>query len=277
MKSIIAYLNPIRTAWATPGDNKCNDASLSLPVDSTFPVTSPFGPRNVKGNPLASKNHPGIDYGVPEGTDVKAAADGTVEGIRIRTADGTYGYHIIISHTGIGKTLYAHLTSGSAKYKAGEKVNAGDVIATSGKTGTKKAHLHFEFAPQGDIFIKDNKVDPAPCLQKLAEGSVTIRDNGNAADDSFVVTVDGRKICETTIGGANSCTLGSLRPNTYTLGVTPLIAPDNLGTYEITVTAPNMTIDGTVSVTGSPLQGTTENHTLKVEATPNPSAPLTMP
>lgn len=172
LQTLLMAMNPVGFAWATDGDNECNGALLR-PVDDRFPITSPFGPRNVKGNPKASKNHSGIDYGVPEGTEVRAAADGFVDEIRIKTADGTYGYHIVLSHPGVGKTLYAHLSADSAKLpkavKAGDPIKAGDVIGVSGKTGTIKAHLHFEYAPLvkgvGDIFVKGNKRDPNLCMQ----------------------------------------------------------------------------------------------------------------
>jgi murein DD-endopeptidase MepM/ murein hydrolase activator NlpD len=243
--------------------DQCRGTSIQSPVDSQFSVSSPFGPRPApKKN--ASTNHPGVDYAVPEGTDIKAAADGVVTKVKIDSGDINvgYGYYMEVTHAS-GITRYAHLTQGSA-LGVGTKVSGGQVIAKSGNTGNSTGpHLHFEYAPKGTLFADDTRVDPVPCIAAI--GSLSISDNGTAADDAFSVTLDGQQICSTTIGAANNCALGQLRPGTYTLGLTAFIAPDNVGTYLIVLSNPSMSINGSSSVSGTLPQGGTTDFSLVVQ------------
>ena len=110
------------------------DAGISFnkPVSAT--ITSRFGAR-------WGKNHKGIDYGVPVGTSIKAAAAGTVTYAGWNS--GGYGYLVIISHGNGVQTYYGHCSS--IITHVGAQVNAGDLIAKSGNTGRSTGpHLHFE-------------------------------------------------------------------------------------------------------------------------------------
>lgn len=87
--------------------------------------------------------HGALDYGVPEGTPVYAAADGVV----ITTANLTYSYgtYVVIQHAGGLQTWYAHGTRGSISVSPGQTVSRGQQIMRSGNTGKSfGAHLHFE-------------------------------------------------------------------------------------------------------------------------------------
>ena len=87
--------------------------------------------------------HGAIDYGVPAGTPVYAAADGVV----IKTANLTtsYGTYVVIQHANGIQTWYAHGTSGSICVSAGQTVSRGQQIMKSGNSGhSTGAHLHFE-------------------------------------------------------------------------------------------------------------------------------------
>lgn len=108
-------------------------------------VTSEFGGRVDPINGSYSY-HKGLDLGVPTGTPVRAAKDGTV----LKTAynAGGYGYYVMINHGGEIVTLYGHcsriLTS------VGHPVKAGDIVALSGSTGRSTgSHLHFEVRVNG--------------------------------------------------------------------------------------------------------------------------------
>jgi len=69
-------------------------------------LTSPFGPRThpIYGTP---DFHTGIDLAVPEGTEVHAAAPGTVTWTGTR---GGYGLLVVIDHGDGYSTYYAHLS-----------------------------------------------------------------------------------------------------------------------------------------------------------------------
>ena len=87
--------------------------------------------------------HGALDYGVPEGTPVYAAADGVV----ITTANLTYSYgtYVVIQHAGGLQSWYAHGTRGSISVSPGQTVSRGQQIMKSGNTGNSSgAHLHFE-------------------------------------------------------------------------------------------------------------------------------------
>lgn len=123
------------------------------------PITSGFGPRSCNG---CSTYHRGIDYGVAEGTPVKASAPGVVTMIS-KEYDGQmngYGNVLLITHHIKGKTyttLYAHLSS--IDVKANQKVSQGQVIGKSGNTGNSTGpHLHFEI--HKGFWSKENATDP---------------------------------------------------------------------------------------------------------------------
>ncbi len=87
--------------------------------------------------------HGALDYGVPVGTPIYAAADGVV----IKTANLTtsYGTYVVIQHAGGLQSWYAHGTSGSICVSPGQTVSRGQQIMKSGNTGNSQGpHLHFE-------------------------------------------------------------------------------------------------------------------------------------
>jgi murein DD-endopeptidase MepM/ murein hydrolase activator NlpD len=88
--------------------------------------------------------HTGIDIFAPQGTPIKAAASGTVK-LAEKNPDGFsgYGWIVIIDHGDGISTWYAHC--GSFNVETGDKVKAGDTLATVGMTGrTTGPHCHFE-------------------------------------------------------------------------------------------------------------------------------------
>lgn len=90
--------------------------------------------------------HFAVDVVIPEGTPVKATADGTVI-----FADWTIdtGYVIILKHNQELISVYKH-NSANTKNQ-GDLVKQGEVIAISGNTGelTTGPHLHFELWSKG--------------------------------------------------------------------------------------------------------------------------------
>lgn len=98
------------------------------------------------GEQRPGHRHGGIDLAVPVGTDVMAAAGGTVIEAGVL---GDYGNVIIINHGRGTITRYAHLSSILAK--KGDVVEGGQVIALSGGArgaagsgNSQGPHLHYE-------------------------------------------------------------------------------------------------------------------------------------
>ena len=87
----------------------------------------------------ASTDHKGIDIGASTGSDIVAAASGTVI---ISTYSVSAGNYIMIDHGGGVFTVYMHCSQLLAS--VGDKVSQGQVIAKVGSTGYSTGpHLHF--------------------------------------------------------------------------------------------------------------------------------------
>lgn len=90
----------------------------------------------------SGKYHGALDYGVPVGTTVYAAADGVV--ISRGSLSGSYGNYLVIQHTNGLRTWYAH-GNGVFYVSLGDTVSKGQAIMQSGNSGNSSGpHLHFE-------------------------------------------------------------------------------------------------------------------------------------
>jgi hypothetical protein len=103
-------------------------------------VTSPYGPRTHPITGQKGKMHHGIDFG--GSFKVLAAGDGIVEHVGYSAKGG--GNVVIIKHASNLYTVYYHGKDAS-KFKAGDRIKAGEVVYISGTTGASTGnHLHFE-------------------------------------------------------------------------------------------------------------------------------------
>lgn len=121
------------------------------------PITSPFG---IRVHPITGvrKLHTGADIGVPCGTPIRAARDGTVLSAGWNTA---YGWRTVVSHGVVDgvllTTTYNHQEE--LGVQTGAQVRAGEVIGAVGTTGySTGCHLHFELIVNSDL------VDPVPWM-----------------------------------------------------------------------------------------------------------------
>ena len=112
-------------------------------------VSSKFGPRLDPFTGL-EKQHLGMDIVAPEGTIIRAPADGIVTYTSI---DPSFGNMLVIDH-GYGViTRYGH--NDSLSVREGQRVKRGDPVATVGSSGRSTGpHLHYE------IRINDIAVNP---------------------------------------------------------------------------------------------------------------------
>jgi murein DD-endopeptidase MepM/ murein hydrolase activator NlpD len=109
-------------------------------------ISAGFGPR-VRPCSDCSSFHRGIDLAAACSTTIYAAHSGTVI---YAGPDGTYGNFVLLDNGGGVSTGYAHIRSGGIFVGIGQKVGAGEPIASVGTTGASTGcHLHFEVRING--------------------------------------------------------------------------------------------------------------------------------
>ena len=110
------------------------------------PVTGTITSRYGVSSRIRKSNHTGLDISAKTGTDIKVVAAGTVISAKY---EGSYGNLVKIDHGNGVETWYAHTSK--MYVKAGQKVEAGDVIAAVGSTGNSTGpHLHLEIRINGE-------------------------------------------------------------------------------------------------------------------------------
>ena len=154
-------VEPVRAAQVEP-------VAVSIPEPTEAPLSLPL--LGGKGETYASDSlvysqtlgewttHEGIDLLAPEGTEVGAAADGTV---LEAYEDASWGNVVIIDHGGGFITGYASL--GEIAVAAGESVSRGQCVGTAGASAMVEsqtgAHVHFFVLSDG------RTVDPRTYLR----------------------------------------------------------------------------------------------------------------
>jgi len=102
-------------------------------------ITSPFG---IRTHPISGdlRFHAGIDIAAEKGTNIYSAFDGIVVEADYDEWNGNY---LKIEHDNNITTVYCHCDE--LNVKKGQKIRAGEVVATVGSTGSSTGpHLHFE-------------------------------------------------------------------------------------------------------------------------------------
>jgi len=104
----------------------------------------------------SSSSHYGNDYGIPTGSEVRAANDGRVVMAETRISTG---WSVVIEHLPGLYSLYYHMDE--LNVKEGDTVKAGELIGKSGATGLATGpHLHWEMRLNGSAvrpeFFLDN-------------------------------------------------------------------------------------------------------------------------
>lgn len=129
---------------------------LPYPCGASYVVTQ----GNNSSTSHTGKSRYAIDFGMPEGRQVVAAAAGTVMIVEDGFTKGgndkslmNYANRIVIEHDDGYCSLYLHLQHDSAVVVEGQRVSQGQAIARSGRTGyvvgATGAHLHFQLQRKG--------------------------------------------------------------------------------------------------------------------------------
>ena len=149
-----------------------SDAGLDIPTlwPVMGPITSSFGQREdpVLGNG-EGEFHKGLDISAPDGTPVRATADGTVK--QAELVNG-YGREVTLDHGHGLETCYGHM-SGFA-VMPGETVVRGQVIGYVGHSGrVTGSHLHYE------VRIRNTPVNPHKYLRITMAQAGNLPASGN--------------------------------------------------------------------------------------------------
>ena len=150
VKNTVELASAIETAEnqvevAIVEQEKIKGATLDGVYFSVRPVNGNITSRYGQMEDIRDHAHSGMDICAPAGTDIVAAADGTVT---FAGTMGGYGNLIIITHENGIQTYYGHCSKLYAS--VGDEVKAGDLIAAVGMTGFATGnHLHFEIRKNG--------------------------------------------------------------------------------------------------------------------------------
>jgi hypothetical protein len=162
--------------------------AIKLIVPVNGPITQLFGENPNLYKKWGFPGHNGIDYGIPNGTPVSAAAAGTVN--QVSFENGGYGNYVKIAHQDGSKTFYtyyAHLAS--AAVSPGQKVKAGQLIGYSNNTGASTGpHLHFGLKIDGENPAYKGYVDPMPYFQ--TSGTITPEPPAGTEQGAFITLPD---------------------------------------------------------------------------------------
>ena len=124
---------------------KIKESTLDGVYFAVKPITGHITSRFGAMEDIRDHAHQGMDIAAPNGTTIKAAADGTVT---YAGSMGGYGNLVIISHGNGIQTYYGHCSK--IYVSVGTQVTAGDSIAAVGSTGNSTGnHLHFEIRKNG--------------------------------------------------------------------------------------------------------------------------------
>ena len=140
---------------------------IASPNTYVYPILAPKVSSNYgkRRHPIRriTRHHSGIDLAAPKNAPIRAIADGTV--IFSDPFNG-YGKMVVVRHANGLSSHYGHCNS--LKVTIGQKIKAGQIIATVGSTGLSTGpHLHLEIRKHGEPL---NPLDVLPGLKSRPQG-----------------------------------------------------------------------------------------------------------
>ena len=146
--------NPVRLSYklrTTLGDVTQKKYDTSYIYDLPFKKGNSYKVIHGYSGILSLQNQDGVDFSMPEGTEIVAAREGLVIQIAEKNTQScpqeeckNYNNYIIVMHSDKSFAYYGHIKYNGAKCKIGDKVKKGDVIAESGNVGWSSGpHLYF--------------------------------------------------------------------------------------------------------------------------------------
>ena len=122
----------------------------------------------------ARKNHTGTDLKTKPRDKIRAVFDGVV---RFSGKYSAYGNMVVVRHANGLETCYSH--NAKNLVRVGDRVKAGDAIATVGRTGRATTeHCHFEVRVNGVPFNSDYIFDHGRHALRKDKLTFTRKSNG---------------------------------------------------------------------------------------------------
>ncbi len=144
-RNVISQIEEIKIKEKEEEERKNALAIINEIKVSVLPVTGKITSRYGESSNLRRSTHTGTDIACSAGTDIKVIAKGKVT---FAAYSGSYGNLVKIDHGNGVETWYGHCSK--INVKAGQEVEAGDVIALVGSTGNSTGpHLHLEIRING--------------------------------------------------------------------------------------------------------------------------------
>lgn len=191
-----------------------SSTKVVMPVANPV-ITSGYGERFTPPNSIdffgtGKYFHNGLDFGQPLGSPIYAVADGIIAQSSPNNNSGGYGTVVTIHHLMNGEkmnTTYGHVLPSSLKFKVGDTVKAGDVIAGVGQEGNSTGpHLHFvvtegiynQASEMGQFPV--NNIDPQPWLESNGAKPTTgsMEDGGGSGSGSEENASENPELCDQT-------------------------------------------------------------------------------
>jgi murein DD-endopeptidase MepM/ murein hydrolase activator NlpD len=120
--------------------------------------------RHARG---CGRGHCGVDLSAPDGTEVLAAKAGVVGQIE-RSARGLGGRYVAVVHDDGTATWYMHLATVRDGLARGDRVAAGQVLGTLGRSGVSTSPTHLHFALTVGKLGHERHVDATRLLERAA-------------------------------------------------------------------------------------------------------------
>ena len=182
----LAKRDMFNEGYLPPDPPDLDAVKIWLPFVGNYVVTQDWGANPENYRPY--EGHTGIDYGLPMGTEVVAAADGVV----IEAGEyGEWGNYVKVAH-GWGHSVYAHLSEYNVV--VGQGLDREEVLGLSGSSGRSSGpHLHFgiRINPYNRSDEWNGYSDPNPFFQEEGGGEQPYEEVYLSSGDKLVVYHEG--------------------------------------------------------------------------------------
>lgn len=149
------------TTWINADGIPMKRRFLSSPV-SYGSISSRYNLTRLHPVLKKIRAHKGTDFAAPEGTPIRAIADGEVTRMEFKSNNGNF---VEITHDESFRTMYLHMSEFPSRLRIGDQVSQGAIIGFVGSTGLSTGPhvcLRFWVRDRQDDFLSVIRNYPAP-------------------------------------------------------------------------------------------------------------------